>query len=191
MLDPTVEAAQRGDDWAGPALVTLLLPTLMGYVKEIGRDLSTADQEQAIERAVLRSVDRIDQYDPSRAQFSTWVRGALRYAVLDILREKGGTADELVAELPHWLEAPPGESSDGAPSEALTWSLLKLSVPDQIIISLRDFENLSYSEIAKRLGGGVTEGACRVRHHRALARLKTHLGSHPDYAAFAGASIDD
>lgn len=183
MLDRLLAAARDGEDWAGPALVTFLLPMLMGYVKEIGSDLSPTDQELAVERAILRSVDRIERFDPSRSQFTTWVRGALRFAVLDI-REKGGPL--LVDELPYWLETPsPEPSSDQASQEVLSWSLLQLSVADQIIISLRDFENLTYEQCAERIGGGVSAGACRVRHFRALKRLKETLLTMPEFAHLA------
>jgi RNA polymerase sigma factor (sigma-70 family) len=154
----------------------LLLPSLTAYVNEIGRDMSPAEREMIIEKAVLRAADRIDLYDSGRASFVGWVRGFVRYATADARRAKGGTVEILDgvshAEIvDNW--APPQEEDDHA--SPLTWVLLELPLPDQVIIALRDFEGLNYRECAARIGGGVTEGACRVRHLRARRRLKSIL----------------
>lgn len=189
-LDELLEAAREGEGWAGLAIVTQLMPTLLRYAEGIASDLSSADHEEAVERAIIRSVDSIERFDPTRATFPTWVRGYVRYAISDIRRAKGGevTLDE--AELPPWMDeigsgAPSGESS---PPEGLTWPLLELPVTDQVIIALRDFEQLTYQQCAEHIGGGVTEGACRVRHHRALGRLRAILESDPTYQHLTGAS---
>lgn len=183
MLDNLLQAAREGEDWAGPSIVTLLMPMLVEYVKEVGRHLPSADQELAVEDAVLRSLKNLDRYDAERAQFTTWVRGYLRFAVADITRKKGGAVEELRDEMPSWLESPlQSEPSDDTSSEGLTWALWDLSITDQVIIALRDFEGLNYSECASRIGGGVTEGACRVRHFRALERLGERLRASEEFS---------
>ena len=187
-VDELLKAARSGESWAGLALVTLLMPTMLSYAQSIAGDLSAADQEDAVERAIVRSVDRIDRYNPERASFPTWVRGYVRYAIADIRRAKGGDVELDEACLPPWLEAEDGEPSDeSSPSEGLTWPLLELSITDQVIIALRDFEGLSYAECARRIGGNVTEGGCRVRHHRALSRLRALLQFDPNYEHLTGA----
>jgi RNA polymerase sigma factor (sigma-70 family) len=188
-LDELLDAAREGESWAGLALVTQLMPTLLSYVKDIAGDLSTADQEDSIERAITRSIDSIERYDAQRASFPTWVRGYVRYAVADIRRAKGGDVALDEAHLPQWLEeVNSGEpSGDSSLPEGLTWPLLELPVTDQVIIALRDFEGLNYEQCARRIGGGVTEGACRVRHHRALGRLRAILEGDPTYQHLTGA----
>lgn len=182
-LEELLKAARAGESWAGLALVTQLMPMLVKYVEGFASDLSQSEQEMAVETAILRSVKSIDRYDPERASFPTWVRGTVRFAVLDIRRKKDGITEVplTAVHLPTWLEAPPNLAPDGELSEGVTWSLLELSVTDQVIIALRDFEELSYSECAARIGGGVTAAACRVRHHRALGRLRDVLASDPNY----------
>jgi RNA polymerase sigma factor (sigma-70 family) len=188
-VDELLKAAREGEGWAGLALVTLLMPTLLSYVHSIAEDLSTADQEDAVERAIVRSLQRIERYNPDRASFPTWVRGYVRYAIADIRRAKGGEVELDETHLPPWLEVGDGEPSDeSSPSEGLTWPLLELPTTDQVIIALRDFEGLSYADCARRIGGDVTEGACRVRHHRALGRLQVLLESDPNYEHLTGAT---
>jgi RNA polymerase sigma factor (sigma-70 family) len=186
-----LDAVKRGEAWSGPAMVTALLPGLLGYAETIAGDMSPAAQEEAIERAVLKAVDRIDRFDPTKGTFPGWVRGFLRHEIGD-LRRRGGTATaEVVAAVP---EDP---SSSGDPSEAseqethdLTWALLRLSVSDQVIIALRDFEGLSYAQCAERIGGGVTDTACRVRHFRALRRLAQELEQDPTFEHLTEAGND-
>jgi RNA polymerase sigma factor (sigma-70 family) len=183
--DDLLRAARAGESWAGPALVTALMPMLLRYVAEIGGDLAPADQEAVVERAVLRSVDQLERYDARRASFPTWVRGALRYAVADH-RRAGGSTEVLVGDLPDTVAPPPFEPRDDETDENLTWALLHLTMTDQVIIALRDFEGLTYAQCADRIGGGVSEGACRVRHHRALRRLRDVLATDPNYQHLLG-----
>jgi RNA polymerase sigma factor (sigma-70 family) len=182
-VEVLVEAARRGDRWAGPALVTLITPMLATYAGELGPDLTTYERETAIETAVLRSVERLDRFDPERGTFPSWVRGFLRYAVSDVRRKKQGVSEQLVADIP--IGSVEDRESDveveNSPASLLGWELLRLSVTDQVIIALRDFEQLSYESCAERIGGGVTAGACRVRHLRALRRLERLLQDNPVY----------
>jgi RNA polymerase sigma factor (sigma-70 family) len=179
-LDKLLRAAQLGERWAGPALVTLLMPTLIRYAEDIGEDLSSADREIAVEQAILRAVEKLERFDGTKATFPTWVRGFLRHSVLDIRRKVGSSSP--ISELGNRSEQSREiENAETEVKSALTWSLLELSVTDQVIISLRDFEGLTYFQCAERIGGGVSESACRVRHHRALDRLETLLRSNPLY----------
>jgi len=184
-LEKLLTALRDGEDWAGPALVTLLMPMLLRYVEEIGSDMSQSEREEAVESAVLRSVDRIEQYNPDQASFPSWVRGFLRYAVADCRRKKGGIAEVPLDEALDLVSEDPAESVDtDEATHGLVWPLLQLDVTDQVIIALRDFEGLTYAQCAERIGGGVTEGACRVRHFRALKRLRDLLALDPKYQQY-------
>ena len=177
--DELVTAAKDGEAWAGPALVTVLLPMSMQYARSIGSDLGSADQEAVVETAILRAVERIDRFDSERATFPSWVRGFVRHAVADHRRAAGPEFVDLPPDLPEREvePTPAGDDLPGAVEQAVTLALLRLSLTDQVIITLRDFENLPYKECAERIGGGVTEGSCRVRHLRATRRLQAILES--------------
>lgn len=184
-LEKLLAAVRDGESWAGPALVTLLMPMLLRYAEEIGNDLSSAEREEAVERAVIRSVDRIERYDPTRASFPSWVRGFLRFAVADCRREKGYISEVPLDETVESESDSPAVVPDTEEAtNGLTWPLLQLDVTDQVIIALRDFEGLTYAQCAERIGGGVTAGACRVRHFRAVKRLRNLLALDPDYQQY-------
>jgi RNA polymerase sigma-70 factor, ECF subfamily len=61
--------------------------------------------------------------------------------------------------------------------ERLRAALRELAPHDREILVMRDLEHLSIAEIAELLG--LTEGAVKVRHLRALRRLRTILGESP------------
>lgn len=182
-IEELIAAVRSGEAWVGPALVTLLLPMLTSYAAEIGSDLSESDREQAIEKAVLRAVDRVEKYDSSKASFATWVRGFLRFTVADARRNRQGRHD-VPLDMAGEVADSPSDLGAGDTESALTWPLLQLSVTDQVIIALRDFEELPYEACARRIGEGVSAGACRVRHLRALKRLRQILDNDPEFQHF-------
>ncbi len=179
-------AARRGEAWSGTALVTVLMPMLIRYSEDVGSDLGPADRESAVETAVLKAVDRLERFDPSAGSFPAWVRGFLRHELATIRRTRGGIRPTDLNELAEALTVSSGTDSPENDRHSLTSFLLELSLADQVIIALRDFEGLTYAQAAERIGGGVSEVACRVRHHRALARLKKLLLESTDYAHLLG-----
>ena len=66
-----------------------------------------------------------------------------------------------------------GEDSDPAEAHHLINSLEKLNDEDREVVRLHYFSGLSFGEIAELLGKG--ESAIKVRHHRALEKLKRLL----------------
>jgi len=160
--DKLMEALKGGEPWAGPALVTVMGPMLMSHAQRVGADLGTADQEAAVERGLETAVRKIDRYDETRGGPGAWLRPFVTHAVADIRRAKPSPAalePENIPELPAEDEQPPRREA-----ERIGWLVRELSETDQVILRLREVENLDYAQIAERIGG-VTEGACRVRHH--------------------------
>src|ERR1700733_2910212 len=82
-----IEQLKAGDDTAGPVLVSILAPRLLGYAEMIANDLPLADREQAVEQAIETAIRRIDRYDPNRGTFPGWVRPFVRHAVSDWRRD--------------------------------------------------------------------------------------------------------
>jgi RNA polymerase sigma factor (sigma-70 family) len=166
--DKLMEALKSGEPWAGPALVTIMGPMLMTHAARVGGDLGTADREEAVERALETAARKIDKYDETRGGPGAWLRPFVTYAVADIRRTKPNYA----ALEPEHIPEPTAEDETPPRPEAerIGWLVRELSETDQVILRLREVENLDYAQIAERIGG-VSEGACRVRHHRAVKRL--------------------
>lgn len=55
-------------------------------------------------------------------------------------------------------------------------ALATLPTKQRLVIELRYFSDFSFNEIAHALG--ITEGNAKVLHHRALAKLQTHIPHH-------------
>jgi RNA polymerase sigma-70 factor (ECF subfamily) len=81
-------------------------------------------------------------------------------------------ADRLAASGPSPSEHLAREELRGSVQEALA----RLSQPDREVLVLRYLEGLSTRETAAALG--ISEGAAKVRHLRALERLRLLLGEH-------------
>lgn len=181
-IDKLMGALRSGEPWAGAALVTVMAPMLMSHAQRVGADLGTADQELAVENALETAVRKIDKYDETRGGPGAWLRPFVAHAVADIRRSRPRQA----ALEPDLLPEPAVEHVSPSPEAArLGWLVRELSEPDQVILRLRDVERLDYAEIAERIGG-VTEGACRVRHHRAVRRLAELARASGDYHDLLG-----
>lgn len=181
-IDKLMGALRSGEPWAGAALVTVMGPMLMSHAQRVGADLGTADQELAVERAMETALRKIDRYNETRGGPGAWLRPFVTHAVADIRRSDPKNAD-LEPEL---LSEPPVDDTPPRPEATrLGWLVRELSDTDQVILRLRDFENLDYAEIAGRIGG-VTKGACRVRHHRAVQHLAELARASGDYDALLG-----
>jgi RNA polymerase sigma factor (sigma-70 family) len=169
--DELVAAAQEGRAWAAHALVTTVAPVLLGYAALVGRGLGSTDHELAVEAAIARGVRKLDQYDPNRGTFAGWLRPFVRHALDDIRRN--GAADSLSDDFADAPEDPPSDAQTPQAVEerkAINRAVASLRPTDQLILHLRNTEVLTYEQCAERIGG-VTAGACRVRHHRAVRRL--------------------
>lgn len=180
--DDIIRALREGAKWAEPAMVTIVGPVLLGYAASVGRDLSPADQERAVEAAVTKAVAKIDKFDSRRGTFTGWLRPFVRNAINDIRRQQGRT----VQLLPEELELPPAEPEDptkAAEAEAMSAALAELRDTDRLIITLRDYEHLDYAACAERIGD-VSDAALRVRHFRALGRLAEKLRDQPALAHY-------
>lgn len=174
--DELIRAVRRGQDYAGPFLVSLYAPRILGQVRNVAGDLGDAACELICENAVERAIRGIDKYDRSRGSFIAWVRSMVRYAALDYRRDHERT--QSLAEL-DVAQAPPEVSraiTDDVRT-ALATAVQTLSDADQVILALIDDEGLSASTAAMLLT--ISHDAARQRHSRARRRLAAAASSDP------------
>ena len=174
-----VRLIREGCEDAGPFLVSVCGARLSKYVNLLASDMSETDREAICEAAVERAVRQIDKFDPLLGTFDAWLRGYVRYVVM----ERRQASREILTD-PIDLPEPYSlsDSASGSMSrlaQPLTETLVSLPEADQMIIRLRDFEDLPYSEIAALLN--VREAATRQRHLRALKRLRKALEARPEF----------
>jgi RNA polymerase sigma factor (sigma-70 family) len=109
-------------------------------------------------------------------EFKTWMYHIARNAVYDHFRRVKRTPGH--SELTNWEERLEGEQSADAQLEKeqeikiLETAMEKLSDENRELLILCRFQELKYYEIAKILN--TTEGAIKVRVHRALNQLKNN-----------------
>ena len=120
---------------------------------------------------VQESFLRVLRYRASfegRARFTTWLFRLVRNVCLDHLAgsERARALSSRVAAEPTATT----ESPDPDDLLALRQALGRLRSEAREILILRRFHDLSYREIGEIVG--VSEGAARVRAHRALADLR-------------------
>jgi RNA polymerase sigma factor (sigma-70 family) len=169
-----VEKARRGDSSAAPFLVSQFGERLLGYARSHAPDLSDADREQIVERAIEAGVRAIARFDPARGTLAGWFRTQVRYKTLAWRR-----ANPVSVPLnPDMVEPPTSPPFDPAAVKAVRRAIGKLGRDDQIVLALRDAEQLDYREIAQRLN--ITEDAARQRHARAKKRLNQRAMDEPE-----------
>jgi RNA polymerase sigma-70 factor (ECF subfamily) len=187
-----IQAAREGRDYAGPFLVSMYGPRLLGYCKAIASDLSDTDCERVVELAIEKAVRKIDAFAPERGRFEAWLRTFVLHATQDWRRGNqrllsleaetgnGRHLSEAIASDPI-IDEPDGNSRLLPAVQALQDHVRQMNVPDQVIIGLRDIEGRSVEDAAELLG--IKPAACRQRHHRAKIRLKRLLEDDPRVAA--------
>jgi RNA polymerase sigma-70 factor (ECF subfamily) len=193
-IDSLIEQLRRGEPSAGPVLVSLIAPRLMGYVAQIAPHLSPADHEQIVEDAIEEAVTKIDRYDPARGTFPAWTRTFVRYAALRWYRaHPDGPPLELTDEVLEVVansasavdhDVDDDNSTTRRASAALTALVLSEPEPSQLLLRLRFAEQLTHEEIAKRLE--VSPAACRKRLERVLRRLRDIAVNEPDLDHLGG-----
>lgn len=169
--------------------LTLLRGIIASYVQSMGLvagDSRDQTAREILQEAIVEALAHADHFDPNR-QIKAWLLGI----ALNIIRHKKAEAakrrqrefsfsqlarvfsqpmsdDDVLDSITLPAHAGPEEQVESA--EQVDALLSLVSVDDQQILRLAFLEDFAREALARQLG--VTEGAARVRLHRALARLR-------------------
>lgn len=199
-----VQRAVQGDRSAFAALVRRHQRGLFGFLGRMG--LSQGEAEDLAQDSLLRAWRHLDQFDPHRAVFSTWLYTIARRLALNWLDRSehalrapaaaaSSTADHGVdADPTHHAAAQPvaqgGWGDDPARQlelqrerAQLQAGLRRLPLADRSLLALAYVHELSLAQIAGI--EGVSEAAAKVRLHRARGRLRALLAPQQAPAAAA------
>ena len=142
-----------------------------GYI--VARIANREDAEDLCQDVFLKAFRAADRYQAEKAAPGTWLYAITRNAVTDYQRRTRPT------------EALPEDLSDGAlPEEGLlkadlletlAGALERLPAELTDIIVLRYYDRLPLTEIAEKLG--LSYGAAKLRHQKALLLLRTALNA--------------
>lgn len=165
-------AAQDGDASVYDRLLREILPMIRALVR---RRLGASAAVEDVVQNVLLSVHRGRQtYRPERP-FLPWLRAIARNAVTDAMRVERRRAEREVAieSLDAVLVAsPPEPRGEELPAE-LVEAISELPDTQRAAVDLLYVQRIPAAEAALRLG--ISPGALRVRMHRALRTLRSHL----------------
>src|SRR3989454_4191504 len=191
-IDSIIERCLKGDQSAWDAVVRLYWRKVFNIAyKFVGRHDEAEDLAQDIFLKLFKSLKTFDR----RANFSTWLISVSRNLCIDHYRSMRREHDVVTHDV---------DTSTLAKASAADSPLLLLERRDRVsllraaldklaptlrtAVMLRDIQELSYQEIADRLG--VPEGTVKSRINRGrteLARQIARLRQHQESARLEGA----
>jgi RNA polymerase sigma-70 factor (ECF subfamily) len=156
--------AQQGNKPSFEALVKKSVPCLVGFFKYLGVPFQHMDD--LVQETYMRVFKSLKGFDTSKS-FAPWLVTIGRH-VYDDLRK---SQSKLPLE-PDAIPEPVFGTEEQVENRQIVRDLLKnLSDEALLLIELRIFQDLPFSEIARITG--ETEGALRVRFHRILGNLRS------------------
>jgi RNA polymerase sigma-70 factor (ECF subfamily) len=154
------------------------------------------DPSDVVQEALAQAAQHLDEFLRTRPlPYYAWLRQFAWERLVKLHRHHIGSKKRSVTREEPWSMPLPEDSvlrlarlvaSGASPSQALIRNELRqriqaaleaLAPHNREILVMRNLEQLSVAEIAAVLG--LTEGAVKVRHLRALRRLRTILGEAP------------
>jgi len=184
---PTLLAAARAGDQR--ALATLLAearPRALSVALKVLR--SPDDAEDAVQEAFLKVWRYLDRFE-GRASFTTWIHRIVMNASLDLLRRQSARPEldgreeaepeaGRPAELGHH-DTPEVSLGAAQIGELVRTAVAALPVVHRQALTLREFEDCSYEEIASAAACPVGTVMSRLHHarHKLADELRTRLGA--------------
>jgi RNA polymerase sigma-70 factor (ECF subfamily) len=165
-----VALALRGDHQAYGELVCRCREPVVGIVYRMCGDPDLA--EEVAQEAFLRAWQRLTTYRPEYA-FRNWVIGIALHLALDRLRREPELAGEEALERVPVNESPEGALEKEERAAAVRQAVLALPPASRAVLVLREYQELSYAEIAAVLG--IPIGTVMSRLNYARSQLRTTL----------------
>ncbi|HSG70058.1 MAG TPA: sigma-70 family RNA polymerase sigma factor [Planctomycetaceae bacterium] len=192
-----LQKAKAGDTSARNELMDRHRASLQQMVRmRLDRKLaSRLDSSDIVQDVLIEANRRLDDFIASEGMpFHLWLRQLARDRIIDMHRrhrgaekrsvdkeqriQGGGFGDrsslELAAQLRDPELTPAAAALKNELQERFVMALEELSEEDRDIITMRNFEHLTNSEVAQSLG--LSQPAAGMRYLRALQRLRQVLG---------------
>ncbi len=175
-LEETLQRAAAGDEAAWREIVEAYTPRVFGLIRAQCGSVDLA--EEITQSTFCTVVEQIGRY-AEVGRFESWLFRIAINRLRDEMRRRRRQANPVESETLVGLagaghDAP--EVAGAGPEEvaALQGALARLSEADRQVIHLRHFTGLSFAAIAGILGEPL--GTVLARQHRALKKLRQHLG---------------
>ncbi len=176
-LEETLQRAAAGDEAAWRDIVEAYTPRVFGLIRAQCGNVDLA--EEITQSTFCTIVERIGRYSEV-GRFESWLFRIATNRLRDEMRRRRRQAIPVESETLVGLagadaDAEPDITGSGSQdAAALSAALARLSESDRQVIHLRHFTGLSFAAIAGILGEPL--GTVLARQHRALKKLRQHLG---------------
>ncbi len=160
-------AARQGDRQAFSELVCRHWEGAVRMVTRMIGDRPLA--EDAAQEAFLRAWQRLSTYKPEHP-FRNWLYSIAAHVALDFLRREPRTVDVDALEIDGKGPGPEAESEARERHAQVRRAVLDLPPASRAVLVLREYEGMSYQEIASALGIPVGTVMSRLSHARSQLR---------------------
>lgn len=178
-IDPTVQAAQRGDDAAFAALYDAHAPRVYGLCLRLSGDTTAA--ADLVQDVFVRVWERLGQYRGESA-FSTWLHRVAVNTVFERGRSERRRALRVAIDAdirgvaldrkPRTLDAPARTVDTGLVMD-LERAIARLPPGARAVFVLHEIEGYAHAEIGEQLG--IAEGTSKAHLFRARRLLRGAL----------------
>jgi RNA polymerase sigma-70 factor (ECF subfamily) len=168
-----IRQAQQGDRHAFGELIYLHRAGVVNVVYRMCGDVNLA--EDAAQEAFIRAWLHLPNYHP-RSPFRNWLYRIATNAALDTLRRERETVDVDDVPLSAAGAGPEAAVEQTERGEQVRQAVLALPPASRSVLVLREYEGLSYQEIADTLN--VPIGTVMSRLNYARSRLREMLTPH-------------
>jgi RNA polymerase sigma-70 factor (ECF subfamily) len=158
-----IAQAQQGDKQAFSELVRRHRQGVISVVYRMCGDMNLA--EDVAQDTFIRAWLHLPGYRP-RSPFRNWVYRIATNAALDVLRREKETADVDALPLAARGEGPAAVVEQREQAEAVRKAVLALPPASRAALVLREYEGLSYREIADALGVPIGTVMSRLNYAR-------------------------
>ncbi|MDY0019289.1 MAG: sigma-70 family RNA polymerase sigma factor [Anaerolineae bacterium] len=162
--------AQEGDKAAFAALIRCHQESVVGMIYRLCGDMATA--EDAAQEAFIRAWQALPRYKPQGA-FRSWLYRIAYNAAMDMVRRDPQSVDIESVVLAAPERGPEVAVTRKEAGEAVREAVLALPTASRAVLILREYEGLSYQEIAAALD--IPVGTVMSRLNYARSRLRELL----------------
>ena len=167
-----IAQAQQGDRGAFGELVRCHREGVINVVYRMCGDANLA--EDAAQEAFIRAWQHLPRYRP-RSPFRNWLYRIATNVALDALRRERETVDVDSISLAAHNDGPETVMEGQERGERVREAVLALPPASRAVLVLREYEGLSYREIADTLG--IPSGTVMSRLNYARNRLRESLAA--------------
>jgi RNA polymerase sigma-70 factor, ECF subfamily len=183
-VQPILQRIARGEQRAFAELVAMYQRPLFGFLGRMG--MAQAQAEDIAQETFLRAWTHLPSFDPSQAQFGTWLFTIARNLAYNALQSAAHQGEVRGAEFEvNDIACPqpgPAQAMERAQQQAqLHAALRQLPMPERSALALVYVQELALADVARIEGDSLA--AIKTRLHRAKQRLREILQATPESTA--------